>query len=84
MAQAGSRDRFIQHMLSAGSAKPIFTAGSSLGLELPEAVSFWVAGMLLLDQSKRLRMLEMTSSNERLQFVQGLLQSHSNSGCSIQ
>ena len=86
MAQAGSRDRFVMHLLSAAADKPPLRGPSTNNSAppLPEPLSFWVAGMLPLDAAKQLRLLEMTSSSERLLYIQNLLQRHHVQGCSVQ
>ena len=87
MVQAGNRDRFMLQMLAAAADKPpvrAATAGDGITPEMAEVVSFWVAGMIPLAKDKRLRLMEMTSSTERLLFVQGVLQAHDSPGCAVQ
>lgn len=86
LAQAGSRDRAVLHLLGLAADKPPFrpSFGTAAGPSMPEAVSFWVAGILPLESSKCLHLLEMTSTQERLQLVQGILQRHQAQGCAMQ
>ena len=89
LAQAGRRDRGLLQLLAAASDKPqarqSSPGGGPAALQAhAEAVSFWAAGMLPLDGAKRLGLLEMVCSAERLRLVQGLLQASHGHGCALQ
>ena len=85
MVAAGSRDYAIHERLEAAQHKPTAQRASSpTGADLPESMSFWVANILPLDMRKRLRLLEMTSTRERLEFTQNLMQHSGQYGCAMQ